>query len=130
LLLCSCLKDPRTYSVWIVRPSVCPSAHLFVIPSRFVKILIFVELKVIATFTPLVNLLMNHIPMVTNAPGSGWGQEIELCSNLQNISFSRDRKVDDVQTCTINVSLDGRHPNGNSSYTPRDGVVSRNRPMF
>jgi len=36
---------------------------------------------------------MNHISMVPNAPGSQWGQEIELCSHLQNVSFSRDRKV-------------------------------------
>jgi len=36
-------------------------------------------------------------------PWSGWGQEIELCSNVQNVSFSQDKKVDAVQTCTINV---------------------------
>jgi len=31
--------------------------------------------------------LMNHISMVTNAPGSQWVQEIELCSNLQMFYF-------------------------------------------
>jgi len=29
-------------------------------------------------------------------------------------SFSRDRKVDAVQTCTINLSLDDRYPNDHS----------------
>jgi len=58
---------------------------------------------------------MNHISMIPNAPGLWWGQEIELCSNLQNVSFSRERKVyvkklfrsnhvDNVY-CTINLHL-------------------------
>jgi len=46
--------------------------------------------------------------------GLGWGQEIDICSNLQNLSFSRDRKFNAVQNCTINVSLDDRYPNGHS----------------
>jgi len=46
-------------------------------------------------------------------PGPGWGQEIEPCSNLQNVSVSRDRKVDAVQTCTISISLDETHLYGN-----------------
>jgi len=47
---------------------------------------------------------MNDILMVTYTPRVGWGQEIGLCFELINILFSMDRKVDAVQTCTINVS--------------------------
>jgi len=44
----------------------------------------------------------------------GWGQEIQVCFELQNVSFSGDRNVDQRdQTCIINVSLDEPHPNGN-----------------
>jgi len=58
----------------------------------------------------------------------GWGQEIELCSILPNVSFSRDRKVDTVQTCTINVSLDDY--NGHSYPQGWDEMGSRIRTMF
>jgi len=40
--------------------------------------------------------------------------EIIQCSNLQNVSFSGDRKVDSAQTCTINVYLVDGYPNGHS----------------
>jgi len=42
--------------------------------------------------------------------GSELGQEIELCSNLQNVSFLSDRKVHVYNiSCTISVSLDEPH---------------------
>jgi len=53
-------------------------------------------------------LMVTHIP-----PGMGWDQEIGLCFELQNVSFSVDKKVDVDQNCTINVFLDEQHPNGN-----------------
>jgi len=61
------------YSDWIVHLSVHLSVSLSVIPSCIVKkMVIFFELKVKDVLTkhaPLVNLLMNHICLVTNAPG-------------------------------------------------------------
>jgi len=72
------------------------------------------KLALLMYLAPLVYLLMKHISIVTNASGVRWGQDIELCSNLQTLPFSRDRKVDAVQSCIINVSLDEQHSDGNS----------------
>jgi len=47
-------------------------------------------------------------------PRAGMGQEIGLRFVLRNILFSKNRKVDAVQTFTINVSLDDRYPNSQS----------------
>jgi len=67
----------RGNSVWIVHLSVSPSAYLsvylFVIPSRFVKNGNIFEIKsdILTKLAPLMYLMLNHIPMVINAP---WGR--------------------------------------------------------
>jgi len=60
---------------------------------------------------------MIDILMVTPTPRDGVGSRNSF--ELQNVSFSRDKKIDVDQTCIIKVSRDEQHPNGNSYVYPQ-----------
>jgi len=84
-----------------------------------------------AVQTCTINVPLDDIYSNGHSYSQGWGgvKKIGVCFELQNVSFSTDRKIDVDQNCIINVSLDERHPIM-VTCTRRGGVGSRNSTMF